>query len=166
MENLTSHDQYRVLWDVGNLGDIGDVDSVQVAIGVVMFDVKVNSRGPKVLGKKAVAADAVVTVQAREITPTVRRKLTPWAAASGGYSGLPAATQDLYDYAELLTLHPTNAGVATDRDMNFVRAVPWVDPEKLDGENNTVVEVRFYCFFDRDDLAANTLFYFDDVPVA
>ncbi len=164
-ENLKQLDHHRVIWDIANVGDIGETDDVQVEQGVQFFPIKVKSLGAKKLGEKVVAADAVVTVQAREITPAMRRSLTPWAPPTGGIPALPPSNTDLYDYAKLLTLHPTDAGASTDRDLNFVKACPWVGPEKLDGEGNTVREVKFFCYFDRDDLPNNTIWYEGPVPV-
>lgn len=158
---------YDFVWDSTNLGSLGEYDDFTTNLELLTHDVQVNSIGNFVLDRRVLALTGTIDVTLRQVTADLERKLRPWAVETGGYGLAPTAPNDgLYQYAQLLTLHPRLAGADTTRDLNFVKAAPWTPPAIAKGNENTVLNVTFHVFLDLSKLPAERVScYVGEVPV-
>lgn len=150
--NLRRFD-YNCVW---NSIDHGYVDAVMIDPQLAYSDKKVGSLGKVILGAWGDAGDPIVEVELREITRTLLEKMAYWFAGSAGQAVKlsPPAGVDIYTYAQLLTLHPTDiAGGTTSQDVTLLKAVPiWGMKLTVNGENDAVYKMRFRGFPDRSGL--------------
>jgi hypothetical protein len=146
----------RCNWNVTyNSVDLGGVDSVEPDIELITEPIKVGTVGVAELGSRFVGANILIKVQARQITRAIIEKLIPWSGSAGAAIDLaPPINTDLYTYAQVLLLHPTDAG-NTAQDISFTKAVPTRSMSlKRDGENDDLWDLVFKCFPDRSQLPA------------
>lgn len=147
----------------GSLWAMGFVDRVTPNITIVTKDIKVGSVGDVVLGKRIIAVTGTVRIEAREVDLTAYQKLMPWYS-SGSIPLNPATIhKDLYDYAGLLTLHPTDVS-GTGQDLSLVKAVPLITPMDRNGNDDDRVIVDFHFFPDRTQLPTLVYGYVGPVP--
>lgn len=148
-------------WDLrwtkagGVLHDFGAVDKVTPDIEIVTVPKKVGSVGDVELGEWIVALKGTIRAELREIDLTTLQKLMPWWT-TGNISLIPATWhQDLYDYAGLLTLHPSDLPTATvTEDVHFLKAVPMFQPMARDGVAPDKLLATFKFYPDRAQLVA------------
>src|SRR5689334_5858058 len=152
---------YSVVW---NAFDFGAIDSVEPDIELDTDELMVGSVGKVVLGRRIIALTGTIKVVAREIDAALFQKLNPWW--SSGPIGLTPATihKDLYDYAQLLTIHPNDVDAATTEDINLLKAYPRFKPMKRDGVKDDLVEVEFEFFPDRAQIPALVYGYIGTPP--
>src|SRR5690606_25491585 len=120
----------RTAWDVawgasGSQYDFGGVDKVTPDLNLVLAPIQVGTVGGAVLGHRIIGLEGTVTIEAREIDRTLLEEMLPWHNSGDSISLLPGGFHaDLYDYAQLLTLHPKDAGADLKQDINLIKAVP------------------------------------------
>lgn len=133
----------------GTIYDFGLLDLVEPNFELITAPIQVGSIGDVPLGEWILGLKGKITTALREIDLTTYQKLCPWWA-SGSISLIPTAVKaDLYQYAGLLTLHPTDIAAATvTQDINLLKAVPRpIALMKRDGkkkEEQLVVEWTFW----------------------
>lgn len=157
---------YDPSWTAAGAGSafaLGYVDRVTPDITIVTKEIKVGSIGNVVLGERIIAMTGVVRVECRELDLTAYQKLMPWYT-SGSIPMIPSTIhKDLYDYAGLLTLHPTDVS-GTSQDLSLVKAVPLIMPMDRDGEADDQFIVDFHFFPDRAQLPTLVYGYIGPVP--
>jgi hypothetical protein len=134
---------YDVTW---NSVALGSVDKVTPDLKMKTVPIKVGSVGDVVLGERIIALEGTIKVEAREIDRAQYAALMPWSS-TGSIPLLPATVhEDLYSYAEILTLHPIDLASATTEDITLIKAVPMVEFFDSDGkkDNNALVTFSFY----------------------
>lgn len=156
---------YDLSWTAngGSLFALGFVDKVTPDITIVTKDIKVGSIGDVVLGKRIIALTGLVRVECRELDLTAYQKLMPWYT-SGAIPLNPATiNKDLYDYAGLLTMHPTDVS-GTAQDISLVKAVPVIHQPDRDGVADDKMIVDFHFFPLRTSLPTLVYGYIGPVP--
>lgn len=145
--------------------NFGAIDRINVRSVITKKEIKVGSVGDIVLGHRVLGLDAAISFEAREIDLTFLQKVHPWWT-SGAIGMLPAtALKDLYDYAQLLTLHPNDLPDATvNQDRNYVKAVPLLESADRDGVNDDKDMVTFLIYPDRTQLPNRIYGYIGAVP--
>lgn len=160
---LTNH---KVKWGAsGSQYDFGAIDKVNVRSVITKKEIKVGSVGDVVLGHRVIGLEAAISFEAREIDLNFLKKVHPWWS-SGAIAMLPATVlQDLYTYAQILTLHPNDLADGTvDQDRNFVKAVPVLESSDRDGVNDDKDMVTFLIYPDRTQLPARIYGYIGAIP--
>lgn len=157
----------RDAWDA-SWGDtpvyLGYSDNINPDIQRQYDEIKVGSLGKQLLGERCVGITAVITVEVREVTRTTIENLHPWFTGTTGTDVItlnPPIGVDMYDYAELLRLHPRSQ---TDKHLDLIapKAVP-VTAFNLsrNGQSDDIWSVVFHCYPDRDQLPNIEVIKFD-----
>jgi hypothetical protein len=135
----------------GSQYDFGGVDKVTPDLRLVTSPITIGTTGKAVLGQRIDALEGTVTVEAREITRAMMEEMLPWHSSGDSISLIPSTLNtDLYDYAQLLTLHPKDvASNVFTQDINLLKAVPLYRPMDADGKEDNKVIVTFIFFPDR-----------------
>jgi hypothetical protein len=138
-------------WDaVWGSYSFGAVDKVTPDLSLKVKEIKVGTLGDVVLGMRIIALEGKIMIEAREIDATLMRKLLPWYSSGASAPLTPTLPADLYSYAALLTLHPTDIAAGTfDEDINILKAVPFFRPMERDGVADDKVLVTFGFFPNR-----------------
>src|SRR4051812_25870099 len=114
---------YSAVW---NGVDLGYTNATVIDPQLAFTDKKVGSLNGVTLGAWTKGADPFVELEFSEITRTMMEKLSFWFAGSAGQAIklVPPLGIDIYTYAQLLVLHPSDlaAGV-TSQDPNLLKAV-------------------------------------------
>lgn len=152
---------YTVTW---NSVDLGAVDEIGVELEIGTKEIKVGSVGDAILGERVINMSGQITVDAREIDLDQLQDLMPWFT-SGSIPLLPGTVhKDLYDYAQLLRLHPIDQGATVTQDLCFIKAVPVIGFPEADGEEDNVLTVTFKLFPDRAQLPSLVYGYVGNAP--
>jgi hypothetical protein len=153
---------WNVVWDSY---DFGAVDKVTPKIAYVTKSIAVGSMGDVPLGKRFIRPELKITIEAREIDLALLKKLMPWWT-SGSIPLTPQTLhQDLYAYAKLLTLHPSDLAADNhEEDLNIVKAVPDFSPMERDGVADDKIIVEFEAFPDRAHFPDTVYGYVGPVP--
>jgi hypothetical protein len=159
---------WSVKWGAtGSQFDFGATDKVTVNLVVKKEPIVLPSLGNIVVGRRIIGLDdgSSVTVLVRQVTAALFQKAIPWYTA-GAVSLVPATINaDEYQYANLLTLHPSDvdAGTATE-DLNLVKAVPVIQWPERTGTAADVVPIVFSLYPDRAQLPTRVYGYMGAVP--
>jgi hypothetical protein len=135
--------------------DFGFVDKVEPALDMKLDPITTGTTGKLILGYRFVGLEGTIKIQTRETTLSAFQKAAPWWS-SGSVPVVPGALHvDLYTYADVLTLHPSDLPAATvNQDLIMLKACP-MNAFKLprDNKNDDVYELSFCLFPDRTKLA-------------
>jgi hypothetical protein len=143
-------------WDVTwSSYSFGAVDKVTPDITIKTAPIKVGSVGDVELGSRVISVDGTVKVEMREIDLTALQGVMPWYT-SGSIPLNPATVhEDMYSYAAILNLHPTDVASGTlTQDLNLLMAVPMIQMMEADGKTDGKVLVTFKFYPDRSQLPA------------
>jgi hypothetical protein len=136
----------------------GAVDSVTPTIEMMLKEKRVGSLGPVDLGHWIMGLSGMIVTSHREITAEQYQALMPWWT-SGSVPLLPQTFhKDLYDYAQLLKLHPNELSAGTTTlDLNLLKAVPKkVTPPDRNGDTPDVIKVEWAFYPDRSLLTTGS----------
>lgn len=152
----------RTAWDVKfngyGLGTTYEVDPSNLK--VTLEPIKRGTTGNITLGWWILGIEGTLKVQVADVTREAMEKLTPWFAGSTGDSIplVPPANANLYDYAQLLTLHPHDlASTDHSQDLNFLKAAAVAPPIaiKRNGNTDDLWQAEFAVFPDLGQLIAS-----------
>lgn len=147
---------WKILWGDSSAYDMGLMQDVDVNLSVKLDPITTGTTGMHVIGHRIVALDGQIVASAVECDLTTIQKMIPWYS-SGSIPLLPAAANvDLYSYAQLLNLHPTDIAAATHtQDLNLIKATPlWAYKVKRDGRKDEVWQIPFMIYPNRTKLLA------------
>jgi hypothetical protein len=160
----TSLSNYTIVWgDEGEL-DFGFIDKVKLGGKMILKEIKVGSMGDVTLGHRVIGLEPAISIEARETTLAMLQGVHPWWT-TGPIGMLPAQLhQDLYAYAQLLRLHPINAGGSATKDRCYLKAVPFLNNSDRDGVNDDKDMIDFLIYPDRDQFPSLVYGYIGNPP--
>jgi len=131
---------YDTTWN-GN--SPGIVDAVDPQLKLLLEPITAGTYGNVVLGRRIIALEGQVLVDYRECSLTQIQRFMPWYT-SGSIPLTPTTlNKDMYDYAQLLTLHPRDAA-DTNQDTSLLKAVPVnAYSIKRDGKSDDIWRVAY-----------------------
>lgn len=153
----TQVSDYDVFW---NNYALGAVDKVTPDLKPVTKPIKVGTLGDVMVGERFIGLEGKITVEVREIDKAAAQQLLAWNAGSATASvpfQPPSYHEDLYDFAQQLTIHPTFMGTNTTLDQIFTKAVPILleGLGERDGVGDDKMKVEFRIYPDRAQLLAS-----------
>jgi len=152
MANVT-YTPRRTTWDpTWNGNALGTTNKVTNELKYNVEPITRGTTGKMVLGHWVYGLMGLVRTELPDVGPTLFTNINPFASDSGIMH--PSTVINLYNYAQLLTLHPHDLG-ATTEDQNFVKAVP-LKPQTLDrdGVKDDVLIVDWWIYPDLSKLFA------------
>lgn len=142
-------------WDVkwGSY-HFGGVDKVTPDLKLTTKPKKVGSMGDVKLGDWIIGLEGSIKVQAREIDHAFYETIVAWnngTAITSVPMFVATKPDDLYNYAQQLTLHPSHlASNVVNLDVILLKAVPLMPyPGARDGVADDVNEIDFVFYPDR-----------------
>jgi len=151
-------------WNSVDLGYIksGDASGLQLKTKELV----VGHFGDIPIGAIIIGMQGTLKLTLEQVKKESKQQLSPWWA-SGVVPMTPALRhKDLYDYAQVLVIHPIGVS-GTDEDISLLKAYPMWKPPKFDGKEFQEIEVEFMFWPDRALLATNnypTYGYFGAPP--
>jgi hypothetical protein len=138
---------WDVTWNSIALGTFNEVDPSKLKM--TLEPITRGTTGKTILGHMVTGLEGTLTVQCMDVTSTLINDLQPWQTAGEIIPSTP--NQDLYSYAQVLTLHPHDVAAATHtEDLNFIKAVPIsVIQLKRDGGKQDMLIAEFQLYPDR-----------------
>src|SRR4051812_38506185 len=116
---------FRATW---NSTDLGAHDGVEIEQMYELSPLRVGTAGKTILDHYLDVIGGKVRIKRREFTLAQVKAMCPWWS-SGVIYGMPtAANNKMYQYAQILNLHPDHMGADVTRDLNFLKAVPLFQP--------------------------------------
>lgn len=142
---------WNVKWNGSSLGTVYQIDPS--GLKWVLDAITRGTTGKVVLGHWFIGMEGTIKIQCADVTLLIEESLGfPWGQQSGAYSMSPMTPNtNLYQYAQLLNLHPTDVAVGTlTEDINLIKTVPISPPTKIkrDGVKDDVYEVEFQVYPD------------------
>lgn len=118
----------RTTWDPKWAGDgLGTSMEIDPAVKLQLEPIVRGTTGKIVLGYWIIGIEGSIKCNLPDVSPTLLAKLAPWTAgANAGSLPLhPVAFQaNLYDFAQMLILHPHDMGADVTQDLHFPKAAP------------------------------------------
>src|ERR1700722_18713346 len=99
---------------------IGLSEEIVIDLKLVTDPIRTGTTGKVILGTRVLGIEGSIKIPWREISQAGILAMAPWNGGTvpgGGIQLCPPANTDLYQYAQLLRLHPTTA---TDNSMDIV----------------------------------------------
>lgn len=147
---------YAVFFNGVTLGWSKEVDPGGLKIQTV--DKKIGELNNAVVGKVVIGLEGSIKTVLHQVSRDILLQVMPWTAGVVGDGSrliAPALGDDLYDFADVLRIHPRQAGSSTAQDMNFIKAVPLIKLPKSGSGDFREVEVEWTVFPDQAALIAD-----------
>lgn len=150
--------------------DFGLLADVQPDIKFLMESIVTGTTGKLKLGDRFLGLDGTVKIQALQVDLQLFTATLPWQQnnTAGGLILTPPLNADLYEFADVMTLHPLDMGTDTTEDLILVKTVPTVAMNlKRTGKADDVWDLEFHVYPDRDKLMASPpVLYYGGIGVA
>ena len=148
----TKRFNYGVTFGTLPIGLTNDVDPTGVKI--VMDPIVSGSTGKIILGYRLVSVEGSIKIQLQQVTRAMIDALTPMLPTLGpSHGGGLNLHEDLYQYAQKLTLHPLHLPSSdTSMDLNFAKVLPVIPLASKASKEDNVIDAEFHILVDRDSL--------------
>ncbi len=157
---ISRRTSWQVLWKATSPVDLGLLDDVDTTgIKFVQDGIMTGTTGKKnKLGDRLVGVEATIKIQMRQLNATQYAALCPWSTVAP-FSLFPPLNADMYQYSDLLVLHPVDMLAVTTEDIIFPHAVPMQPPSTLKrgGDKDDVWDIVFQCYPDRTVMSTTPL---------